>query len=166
MRRKEFRYAVGALSLAVLLGSPLAFSQSTEKPQSQPMMHNMMKQETHSKQKQGEMHTRCKAMMQKRQQMMSKCKAMDAKLDKLAAAMNTATGQKKIEAMAALLNELVQQRKVMHEMMMKMHGRHMHRGMMSGMMGGMSKHGGQAPKMMMNMGTKPAPASAAGASKK
>lgn len=47
-------------------------------------------------------------------------KAGDAKLDDLIAKMNAATGQAKIEQMAAVLTELVAQRKTMHGRMMSM----------------------------------------------
>jgi hypothetical protein len=144
MSRNGYRHVVGALSLAILLGTPLAFSQSTEKAQAKPMMQKMMEQKAESQESHGDMPAKCKAMMQKRQQMMQKCQKMDAKLDTLAAAMNTATGQKKIEAMAVLLNELVQQRKAMHQMMQM-------KGMMSGMMRGMSKGAKHKCKMMKKM---------------
>ena len=71
------------------------------------------------------------AMMAKHQEMMAEMESMDAKLDSLVAAMNTATGDDKVNAMAAVLEELVGQRKAMHE---KMQQRRM--GMMPGM-GGM-----------------------------
>ena len=146
MNRKPNRHILGALTLAVLLGTPLAFSQTSSGAQDKPMQHGMMHgQQTEAKGMQGDMPAKCKAMMEKKQQMMQKCKAMDAKLDQLTAAMNTATGQQKIDAMAALLNELVQQRKSMHKMMMNMQG-----GMMSGMMGeGMSMESKKKCKMMM-----------------
>ena len=49
--------------------------------------------------------------------MMGDMKAKDASLDQKVAAMNAATGAAKIEAMAAVINELVSQRK---QMMAKM----------------------------------------------
>lgn len=50
-------------------------------------------------------------------EMMADRKAMDARLDERLAAVNAAQGEAKVEAMAALLNELVSQRKAMHEKM-------------------------------------------------
>ncbi|NOZ79496.1 MAG: hypothetical protein GXP48_10040 [Acidobacteria bacterium] len=164
MSRNGYRHVVGALSLAILLGTPLAFSQSAEKAQPKPMMQKMMEQKAESQETHGDMPAKCKAMMQKRQQMMQKCQKMDAKLETLAAAMNTATGQKKIEAMAVLVNELVQQRKAMHQMMMMQM-----KGMMSGMMRGMSKDAKHKCKMMQKMmekHNKPAPVSETGGSGK
>ena len=38
----------------------------------------------------------------------------DAEIDKLLAEMNAATGEKKVEALAAVVNKLVEQRKAMH----------------------------------------------------
>jgi hypothetical protein len=50
-------------------------------------------------------------------EMMADMKAMDARLDEKLAAVNAAQGQGKVDAMAALLAELVAQRKTMHEKM-------------------------------------------------
>lgn len=71
-----------------------------------------------------EMQAECKAMMAKKQSMKVKMDEMDASLDKLVAVMNAAKTSKEVDAlekpMAAVLNELVDQRKVMHSMMMEM----------------------------------------------
>jgi len=70
------------------------------------------------------MMAECKAMMAKRQAMQVKVDAMDASLDKLVGEMNAAKASKEIDAlekpMAAVLNELVAQRKVLQSMMMEM----------------------------------------------
>jgi hypothetical protein len=60
-----------------------------------------------------------KGMMGK-EQMMSYWKDQEAELDKLVAEMNSASADKKIEAVVTVLNKLVQQRKAMHEQMQKM----------------------------------------------
>jgi len=60
-----------------------------------------------------------KGMMGK-EQMMSYWKNQDAELDKLVDEMNSASADKKIEAVVTVLNKLVQQRKAMHEQMQKM----------------------------------------------
>jgi hypothetical protein len=57
-------------------------------------------------------------------------KASDAKLDELVRAMNAATGEAKIAAMAQVINELARQHQAMHQRMGMMH--HMTMGMMSG----------------------------------
>jgi hypothetical protein len=67
-------------------------------------------------------------MMRMREQMMAEMKAADARLDALVRDMNAATGNARIDAVAAVLNELVQQRKAMHERMGKM-SEHMTGGM-------------------------------------
>jgi hypothetical protein len=54
------------------------------------------------------------------QRMMQQVQAADARIDKLVGEMNRATGQKKVEAMAAVINELVGQRKQMRSHMMQM----------------------------------------------
>jgi len=80
------------------------------KPQPQPTMGDMMK-----------MH----------EQMMAEMKAADAKLDALVKEMNAA-GDAKINAMAAVVTELVRQQKSMHAHMGQMHEQMMGRGTMMG----------------------------------
>ena len=55
-----------------------------------------------------------------RGKMMSNWKDQDAELDKLVAEMNSAPADKKLDAVAAVLTKLVEQRKAMHEHMQKM----------------------------------------------
>jgi len=50
---------------------------------------------------------------QARQQMMERMKAYDARLDELVVAMNQAQGEAKVDAIAAVLNELINQRREM-----------------------------------------------------
>jgi hypothetical protein len=57
--------------------------------------------------------------------MMSNWKEQDAELDKLVATMNSAPSDKKIDAIAAIVAKLIEQRKAMHEAMQKMMGREM-----------------------------------------
>jgi hypothetical protein len=52
--------------------------------------------------------------------MMSKWKDQEAELDKLVADMNSAASDKKVDAIAAVVTKLVEQRKAMHEGMQKM----------------------------------------------
>ena len=70
-------------------------------------------------------------MAEMHQKMDAEMKAQDAELDKLVAAMNSATGEKKVDAIAAVVSKLVEQRKAMHEKMAAMH---------ENMQGGMMKH--------------------------
>ena len=60
-------------------------------------------------------------MSEMHQKMEAEMKAQDAELDKLVSEMNSATGEKKAEAMATLLSKIVEQRKTMHEKMAGMH---------------------------------------------
>ena len=53
-------------------------------------------------------------------QMMSNLKDQDAELDKLVAEMNNAPADKKLDAIAAVLTKLVEQRKALHERMQNM----------------------------------------------
>jgi hypothetical protein len=73
-------------------------------------------------------------------QMMSNWKELDAELDKLVAEMNSAPADRKLDAVAALLTKLVQQRKSMHEQMRKM-------------MSANEKEGMGTCRMMMGMDT-------------
>ena len=85
--------------------------------------------------------------------MMSMMDSADARLDRLVSTMNTATGSRKVPAMAAVINELVAQRKAM-----RTHARQM----MMGPDGMMGNGAGGRPHMMQNMrpaspGTAPTP---------
>ena len=75
-----------------------------------------------------------------RQMMMQKIQESDARLDRLVSQMNQSTGNKKVQAMAAVINELVAQRKQMHQ--------HMGQMMDSGMM---DDAGNGRQGMMQNM---------------
>ena len=82
------------------------------------------KSEAASVRHQAEMRAECQAMMAKKQEMQAKSEAMDASLDKLVADMNAAQASSNVEAtqksMAAVINELVAQRKASRSMMMDM----------------------------------------------
>jgi hypothetical protein len=60
-------------------------------------------------------------MMKMHEQMMAAMKAGDAKLDALVKDMNAATGEAKVTAVAAVVNELVHQHKSMHGHIGQMH---------------------------------------------
>jgi Skp family chaperone for outer membrane proteins len=103
-----------------------------------------------------DMNAECEAMMAKRQEMQDKLQAMDATLDKLVAEMNAAKSSKEVDAlekpMAAVLNELVAQRKALRSMMMEMQP-----AMMQHMMHHMHMHGtkGAMECPMMKTGSEP-----------
>ena len=61
-------------------------------------------------------------MMEMHQKMEAEMKAQEVELDKLVAAMSAATGEKKADAVAAVVAKLVEQRKAMHSQMSGMHG--------------------------------------------
>ena len=75
------------------------------------------------------MEAKCQAMMAEREKMMTAMKAADQRLDDLVAKMNTASGKEKMAATAAVVNEMVTERRTMRDVMMKMQ-----EGMMSHMM--------------------------------
>jgi hypothetical protein len=99
---------------------------------------------TDQKQEQNSDMTGMKGMMGKGQ-MMSNWKDQDAELDKLVAEMNSAPADKKLDAVAAVVTKLVEQRKAMHEQMQKMMSANEKEGMgMYRMMMGMGDdHGGE-----------------------
>ena len=72
----------------------------------------------------------------------------DARLDSLVRAMNSTTGDRKVQAMASVINELVAERRMMHQHMREMMGT-----------GGMRRHPGMRdPGMMRRRSTTPPPA--------
>jgi hypothetical protein len=103
-----------------------------------------------------DMKAECEAMMARKQEMQDKTQAMDATLDKLVAEMNAAKGSREVGAMdkpmAAVLNELVSQRKALRSMMMEMQPP-----MMAHMAHHMQMHGakGAMECPMMKTGTPP-----------
>ncbi|MDL2717886.1 MAG: hypothetical protein PT977_09040 [Acidobacteriota bacterium] len=122
--------AATALALSVSAGAqttaPAAPPPATKSPQAAPMTGHhkgTAAKGTHD----AEMKTECEAMMARHQEMQDKLQAMDATLDKLVAEMNAAKESKAVDAMerpmAAVINELVAQRKASRSMMMEMqHG--------------------------------------------
>ncbi len=91
-------------------------------------------------------------MKQMHQQVMAEAQAMGQRLDSLVAEMNTAQGQAKVDAIAAVINEMNNDRK---QMMQHVAGMAAHRGMMGGMMGAEGQPGaamGTSGGMMAGMG--------------
>jgi len=119
--------AAAALALAATAGAqstpPPVTSATPKSPQAAPMaghhMEGAAKAVHHA-----EMKAECKAMMAKKEGMRVKHREMDAALDKLVAEMNAAKGSKEVDALekpiAAVVNELVAQRKALSSMMMEM----------------------------------------------
>ena len=108
--------AVLVCSVALLaVASPLA-RQATAP---QPHQH-----QTPDKAKpQSDMMAKCMAMKAEHEKMMADVQAADQRLDSLVAKMNAASGPAKIDATAAVVREIVGQRKAMRESMMTMqHG--------------------------------------------
>ncbi len=62
-----------------------------------------------------------RSMMELMRQMQTEMQTTDGQLDALLAEMNGSTGEKKVEAIAALLNRMVQERKAMQHRMAEMH---------------------------------------------
>lgn len=91
----------------------------------------------------GMMMERCREMMAKQDHAKADIEAMDARLDEKVAAMNAAKGDQKTEAMSAVLNELISQRKEMRDKLGSVH-----HAKMCGMMGQMGHKGKMNGGMM------------------
>jgi hypothetical protein len=149
MNRHQFKilvlgiFATSVLALAVGIGAqtpaPSATTPTAGNPQASHMTGHKMDSATMAKHE-ADMKADCQAMMAKKQEMKDKCAAMDASLDKLVAEMNAAKESKKADAMeipmAAVITELVAQRKAMRAMMEEMDT-----AMMAHMMNHMTMHG-------------------------
>jgi len=154
-------FAAAALALAVGVGAqtpaPPGPAPAAKSPQAAPMTGHHMDSAATAKHD-ADMKTECQAMMAKKQEMQDKLQAMDAMLDKLVAEMNAAQGSKAVDAMerpmAAVITELVAQRKAMRSMMMEMQP-----AMMAHMMRHMDMHGdkGAMKCPMMNTDNAPEP---------
>ena len=154
-------FAATALALAVSVGAqtppPPGPPAAAKSPEAAPMTGHH-KDSAEAAKHDADMKAECQAMMAKRQEMQDKLQAMDATLDKLVAEMNAAKGSKEVDAlekpMAAVLNELVAQRKASRAMMMEMQT-----GMMTHMMHHMHMHGPKGPMEcpMMKTGKPPEP---------
>jgi hypothetical protein len=114
------RHFIGALAVALSVGVGLArLTTASQNPASQPSVQA-------TEQAQG-----MPGMMKMHEQMMAEMKSADARLDALLKEMNAASGDAKVTAMAAVVNELVSQHKSMHGRMGEMHQQMMGgRGMM------------------------------------
>jgi hypothetical protein len=65
----------------------------------------------------------CQEMMAMRQSMRAEQATADAKLNDLVAKMNAASGEQKVDAIAAVVSEMVAQRQARHEKMAAMQGK-------------------------------------------
>jgi ABC-type glycerol-3-phosphate transport system substrate-binding protein len=83
-----------------------------------------------SSQPRGQTPSNMQDMMKMHEQMMAEMKAADGRLDALVKDMNAATGDAKVNAVAAVVTELVRQQRSMHDRMGQMHQQMMMGGMM------------------------------------
>ena len=153
-------FAATALALAIGIGAqtpaPSAPTPAAKSPGATHVTGHKMDSAATAKHD-ADMKAECEAMMAKKQEMQDKLQAMDATLDKLVAEMNAAKGSKEVDAlekpMAAVINELVAQRKALRSMMMEMQPAMMHHMHMHGAKGAM-----ECP--MMKTGNAPEPKAA------
>lgn len=105
MKTQLTRWIVGS---ALVLGLGIA-AQAQEPPQQTPPAKPS-----------ADMAAKCKAMMAGHEKMTAETKAADQRLDALVAKMNAASGQAKVDAVAAAVTEMIAQRKAMQERMTQM----------------------------------------------
>ncbi len=154
-------FAAAAFALALGAGAqttaPVESPAAAKSSQTVPMNHHQKDGAAMAK-READMKAKCQVMMAKKQEMKDKLQAMDAKLDELVAEMNAAKDSKEPDAMekpmAAVINELVAQRKATRAMMMEMQSE-----MMTHMMDHMALHGtkGAMKCPMMKSAKAPAP---------
>ncbi|MCI0486589.1 MAG: hypothetical protein L0229_08310 [Blastocatellia bacterium] len=106
---------IGALSMAAAFAQGHQHGSDQKTPASQEQKKQPMMG--------GKMMERCQAMMEQSRKMQAEMKAMHDELDKLVAEMNNAPENKKVDAMAAVISKMVEQRRAMHEKMQGMHMR-------------------------------------------
>ena len=139
--------AAAVLALTASAGAqtpaPAAPPPATKSSPAAPMTGHHMRHSTKAAHH-TDMMKECEAMMARHKEMQEKLQAMDATLDKLVAEMNAAKESKAVDAMerpmAAVINELVAQRKASRAMMMEMQP-----GMMEHMAHHMQMHGTKGP---------------------
>jgi hypothetical protein len=127
--------------LVTLVGAATLCAQQPAPPSAQKMEES---------EKHGMMGKMDESMMAHHKEMMAKMEAMDARLDELVRKMNAANGSRKVDAVAAAVNEIVAQGKQMREHMMAMHPemmKHMTEHMRMGMMKGMDDSMAECPMM-------------------
>jgi hypothetical protein len=127
MKRRAVAVTILVLAFGVMAGGLMA--QAPASPPSMPMMGGEEKEMMG-----GKMMEDCQAMMAKHEGMKAEMASLDAKLDSLLAAMNAAKGNKKVDATAAVINEMAAQRKAMRDHMMAMGPQMMHHMMQHGRM--------------------------------
>jgi len=85
------------------------------------ILSSMSPQPLQGAQPRGQSPSNMQDMMKMHEQMMAEMKAADSKLDALVKEMNAASGDVKVNAVAAVVTELVRQQRSMHERMGQMH---------------------------------------------
>jgi CO dehydrogenase/acetyl-CoA synthase epsilon subunit len=112
MRAKRIVSAVmGGLAALIMLAVPALAAQTPHDPQHAT---------TDKAKPASDMTAKCQAMMAEREQMMAGMKAADQRLDDLVVKMNAASGMEKMTATAAVVTEMVSDRRTMRDGTMKM----------------------------------------------
>ncbi|HVS16152.1 MAG TPA: hypothetical protein VMV46_19720 [Thermoanaerobaculia bacterium] len=151
MKKHRFEILVSSLFAATVLALAAgAIAQSPPPPASHPAGHQS--ESAAGAEHAADLKEKCQAMMARKQETRDTLAARDLALDELLARMNAATSQDAdamVQPMAAVLNELVAQRKANRPMMMEMQSE-----MMAHMMRHMELHGtkGAMECPMMKMG--------------
>jgi hypothetical protein len=149
-----------SMSLAAVLSLALPLAALAQSP-APPHQHGTPAAAEQAPMMEKSMMEKCRAMMAQHEQMEERMTAAQAELDGLVTAMRSVRGKAKVDAMAALLEKLVEQPKSMHAGMMQHHAK---------MMQHMMEHEGSGEglascPMMQRMHEKAEPESAEGHSK-
>jgi hypothetical protein len=138
----KFRSSFGLVVGVLLAAAGLVWAQSVPAPSQPAGAHTMMMGSMSGNAGMGTTMAGHQAMMAQHRAWMGEEKALDAKLDKLVQAMDEAHGTQKVDAVAAVVRELVTQRKALGQHMLAMQpmmmqhaqmGTMPHMGMMEGM---------------------------------
>jgi hypothetical protein len=144
--RSSFGLAVGVLVAA----AGLVWAQSAPAPGQPAGGHAMMMGSTSGHAGTGTTMAAHQAMVTRRTAWTDEERAMDAKLDKLVQAMDAAHGTQKVDALAAVVRELVTQRRALGEHMLAIQPTMMQHAEQHAQMGTMSHmgtmHGMSAPR--------------------
>jgi hypothetical protein len=108
--------ALAMVAIAPLWSPPSAWAQA--KPNGRMMQGMQMAQGGGAGMPQA-----CREMMAMRQSMRAEQTSADAELNDLVAKMNAASGEQKVDAIAAVVSEMVAQRQARHEKMAEMRGK-------------------------------------------
>lgn len=118
--------AMTALPVWALQGPPAEPMHGQEGMQGMQHMHDMEGMKSGQRPDEEGMIAQCKAMMDKHEAIKAEIEAAQQRLEALVATMNAASGDERVDAMAAVVEELVARQRLHQREMMEMHPQMMH----------------------------------------